>query len=232
MQGYERVVGPLHTETLWALFHLQETLERAGRLAEAQLVAAETLKRFSRVKGVSHFDTALQMTATIRLLRADRNAAGMRDLAEDWIGRVLESPSDPEPWSRHRRSVMLCDLARVLVTLPRAITIDAPLAVRAAEQSVALDGDRGGARTVLALANDRAGRLDEAMRAIRASMERPDREGGDDFDWLVLALIHARRGELDRRGRGTTRPGVNPTPSPSVATTYCPSATRWKPCWE
>ncbi len=29
-------------------------------------------------------------------------------------------------------------------------------------------------------------------------MARPRWKGGDDFDWLVLALIHARRGELDQ----------------------------------
>ena len=134
----------------------------------------------------------------MRLLRAEGDVAGVRALAQDWINRVLDSPIDMEPWSRHQRSIMLRYLTLILVTLPRATPIDAPLAVRAAEQAVALDGDRGEARTVLALANYRAGRLDEAMRATQASMERPGREGGDDFDWLVLTLVHARQGELDR----------------------------------
>jgi hypothetical protein len=43
----------------------------------------------------------------------------------------------------------------------------------------------------------RLGRRDDATRAIQTSMARPRWKGGDGADWLVLAAIHARRGELD-----------------------------------
>ena len=62
--------------------------------------------------------------------------------------------------------------------------------------AVDLRRDWDDAWNVLAAVYYRTGQLDKAMRAIQSAMARSKFKEGDDFDWLILALIHARRGEM------------------------------------
>src|SRR5262249_38208031 len=67
---------------------------------------------------------------------------------------------------------------------------------RSAEEAAELGDLRDNNWTRLGLIYLRAEDPDKAARAIRTSMDR--RNGGDRFDWMVQAIIHARRGERDR----------------------------------
>ena len=197
LENSERSLGPLHQETLYGLQDLVRVLGLQGRAEEARRLQLETVNRFAQVYGLCHIRTSAQVGHIFTLLKEERNYPAIRDLCERWIREILAAPPGVDQYERKRRSVRLSGLALNLATLPEPVPFDAALAVRAAEESAALNGDWDGAWTVVGVVYYRTGQIDKAMRIIQTSMARPRRKGGDDFDWLVLALIHARRGETD-----------------------------------
>jgi tetratricopeptide (TPR) repeat protein len=73
------------------------------------------------------------------VLQQQRDSAAIRDYCQSWLRDILATPPEADAFQRYRRSVRLGNLAVSLVTLPDPIPFDADLAVRAAEESVALD---------------------------------------------------------------------------------------------
>jgi serine/threonine protein kinase len=86
---------------------------------------------------------------------------------------------------------------------------DPPRALLLARRLVALTSEResnrrslaSGMRTLftLGLAEYRMGNLDGARKALERSIDL--REGGDAYEWFVLAMVLARQGEVDRAHR-------------------------------
>ena len=87
-------------------------------------------------------------------------------------------------------------LALWLVTLPEPTPFDAELAIRAAREAVTLDDSWPDVLNILAVVYYRTGQLDEAREVVQTSLRRPHWPDGTGLDWLVLTLIHARRGDL------------------------------------
>jgi tetratricopeptide (TPR) repeat protein len=195
--GRERVLGPLDLKTLEALQHLADVLHKRGRLDEARQLYLEEIGRCWKVFGPCHIRVSQPMGSLFAVLRQQRDTVAIRDNGQGWLRDILATPPDADAYLRSRRSVRVSGLSVRLVTLPDPIPFDADLAVRAAEEAVALNGDGDGFWPFLAVVYYRLGRLDDAMRAIQTSMARPPWKGGDGADWLVLAGIHARRGELN-----------------------------------
>jgi non-specific serine/threonine protein kinase/serine/threonine-protein kinase len=194
----EQTFGPLDPSVLWARNNLALILRDAGRLDEARHLLIDVVERNDRVYGLAHLNSSGALGHLVEVLRAQGDLASVRDFNQAWIRELLILPRADDRYVRYRRSVRLAKAALCLVTLPDSIPIDRDLAVRGAEDAVALHDDWDDVWTCLAVVFYRVGRLDDAMRAIQSSMARPHWKGGDDFDWLVLALIHARRGEMDQ----------------------------------
>jgi tetratricopeptide (TPR) repeat protein len=109
---------------------------------------------------------------------------------------LLALPPEPDPVIRKLKMVALSCMAYWLAALPPDTPFDGELALRAAEQAAKLGSDLDNNWTRLALVYLRLGRPEQAERALAESMARHD--DGNPLDWIVRAVIHARRGEWDR----------------------------------
>jgi serine/threonine protein kinase len=198
VEGGERGYGPLQGATITALHDLADVIRQQGRREESLRLHLEAVNRNAQVYGLPHVQTSSPMGHLFDLLTEKRDYAAIRDLCEGWIRELLDMPPEPDRHGRYRCSVRLSGLALRLAMLPEPVPFDAALAVQAAERAAALDGDWDDAWTVVGVLYYRTGQIDKAMQAIQTSMARPRWKGGDDFDWLMLALIHARRGEPDQ----------------------------------
>jgi tetratricopeptide (TPR) repeat protein len=194
--GQDHVLGPLDGSTIETVRYLADALREGGRLDEARDVYLDALDRKRQVHGLSHIACSAAIGGLISVARQQGDYAAIHDLCQGWIQELMALPPDPDPYELYRYSVRLSGLALTLAMLPEAVPFDAALAVRAAEEAATLSGDWDDAWTVVGVVHYRTGQLDKAMQAIQNSMARPRWKGGDDFDWLMLALIHARRGEL------------------------------------
>src|SRR5262249_52297640 len=67
-----------------------------------------------------------------------------------------------------------------------------------ARKALAFDPKREDAHIALALAECRRGRWPEAIAAAERSMAL--RQGGNAFEWFVLAIAHARQGDKAKDG--------------------------------
>jgi hypothetical protein len=216
LETRERIYGPLDAST--DLRHLAEVVLQQGRTDEARQLWLETVNRNAQVFGLCHINTSVPIGTLFSILREQRDFAAIRDFCEGWIREILTWPPEPDPYERYRRAVRVSGLSLTLVTLPEAIPFDGELAVRAAEQAAEQGNDtRDNNWTRLSLVHLRLGHVERAEWAVRESMKR--RKGGDCFDSMTQALIHARRGELaearawfDRaareKGRDNGGPGV------------------------
>jgi eukaryotic-like serine/threonine-protein kinase len=196
-----RVFGPDDFLTIQTRKFLANTLRHQGRLDEALALQRECVEFFKQMLGPTHPVTLNFLNEIAAALEKKSDPVALRDFYERWLREMLEAPPDPDPNPDlpYKLSVRLSTMAFHLVTgLPPSIRIDGALAVQAAEKAVALSPDWDDVWTDLAVVYYRLGRLDDAMRAIQSSIARPKWKGGDDFDWLVLALIHTGRGELDQ----------------------------------
>jgi serine/threonine protein kinase len=174
-----------------------EILRAQGKFAEAIPVAERALDATTRLSGAHGTRTRWAFGRLVSLYRDSGNYVALRDFMQNDVRQQLSTPRIADPDSGRMRSVRLAEDALRLVTLPEEIPFDRSLAVSAAQEAVAQYGDWDDPFTILAVVYYRFGQLDDAMKAIQTSMARPRWKGGDDFDWLVLALIHARRGEME-----------------------------------
>jgi tetratricopeptide (TPR) repeat protein len=196
-QGFQRVLGPLHRETLWAQWAVYKFAIRQNRItAETQRAVLDSLDRFSKVYGVDHIWTQSVMRRANIIFRVNLDLEGLRDLSERWIRAILAAPGDTNAGYRHQRSVFLAYLALTLSTLPETIPYNKALALEAAQQAAALNDQWDDVYAVLALAHLRAGQTEKAREALQLGMSRPKFPNGECFDWLVEAIGFAREGNL------------------------------------
>jgi tetratricopeptide (TPR) repeat protein len=196
--GRERLLGPLDPKTISTVGTLANLLREDGRLQEARRLYFDVADRSVRMYGLSHIASSGGIGGLIAVLRQQRDFAAIRDLCEGWIRELLVMPPELDQYERFRRFVRIKNLVLILATLPGPVAFDAALAVRAAEEADAI-GDHKGSLFDLAMVHYRLGELDLAEQAIQTAMARPGVARGlrvRGFEWLVLALIHARRGKM------------------------------------
>jgi tetratricopeptide (TPR) repeat protein len=191
----ERSFGKLEGPTIGTLKNLAFVVRERGRADEARMLYVDTVGRLSQVYGISHIQVSSPLGGLLELLRSERDYAAIRDLCEGWLRELLAMPPELDQYERDRRSIRLRHLVLTLATLPEPVPFDAALAVRAAEEADAFS-DHKGCLYVLAMVHYRLGELDLAEQIIRTSTARSRVRGIEGFEWLVLALIHARRGKM------------------------------------
>jgi tetratricopeptide (TPR) repeat protein len=201
-EGRLRVLGPTHPATLQSQKQLAYALRRLGRTVEVTRLAIEVTEGHRQTFGPCHIQTSSALNLLLTAHKQAKDWAAIRDLCERWLRDILATPVEPDPYQSARRASRLSQMAIELATLPEPIPFDAALAIRAAQEAAELGDLRDNDWTRLGLIYLRAGDTDKAAQAIQTSMER--RNGGDRFDWLVQAIIHARRGEM-----GTARAMYN-----------------------
>jgi serine/threonine protein kinase len=193
-----RKFGRRHPETLQTLHSLALVVRDRGRNEEAVPMFRDVVSGMREYHGTPYFPSGRYLCGTlVDALRDQGDAAGIRDLCDEWLREIIEMAPEPDPRILGLKMVTQSCLAFWLATLPEGVTFDADLAVRAARQA-AERGDemRDSNWTRLAVVHLRLGDVEQADLAVRTSMER--RRGGDRFDWLVQALIHARCGRTDQ----------------------------------
>jgi tetratricopeptide (TPR) repeat protein len=199
-----RVLGPEHPATLRVCKYLGATLRRKGSREEATRLLSNVAEATRRTFGPFHIQTSSALGHLLEVLWQSGDTAAIRDLCERWLREIRELPIDQDPYQLSRRAVRLEHLSIVLTTLRERIPSDVALAVRAAEDAVAVD-DNSYSWTILGTVYWRVGRPDDADRALRIARERPDWKGGVGFYWVVQSLLHARRGEWARARECYTR---------------------------
>jgi tetratricopeptide (TPR) repeat protein len=220
-EGQARVLGPAHPQTLQSLKYLATALYRLGREDEATRLAVEVAEGHRQTFGPIHIKTSSAMGSALANLRRTGDVAASRDFCGRWLREILATPVQADPFQRGRRSIMLSHLALDLATLPEPIPFDAELAVRAAEEAVALVGHGDNAWEELAVVYYRSGRFDKATQAVEKSISweewkrknlaaAPGSASSYDFGPLVFALIHARRGEMDQAHAWYDKVGKSP----------------------
>jgi eukaryotic-like serine/threonine-protein kinase len=203
-----RVQPPDHHEVLWTLSELLMDLDEMGRFEDGAQLSERLMAHLERVYGLCDPNTGCVFSILYRAMKSHGRWDDIRVCSERWLAKVVRltpeqdgRASDPE-W-RRRRAERLGQLVWQLVTLPDPGRIDVQTCVHAAEEALAVSPDSAhvdhlsryaSARTVLGLAHYRAGAWDKSI----ATLDRATGTRGDDdgFDWLILAMAHARRENL------------------------------------
>jgi tetratricopeptide (TPR) repeat protein len=190
----ERTLGNLDWATLNTLKDLAAVLRTRGRTDEARRLYVDAIDRYGRVFGLSHMQVNPHIHPLLDLLLAERDYAAIHDLWDRWLRDLLATPVDADPYRRYWRRVRLTTLIMPLVSLPEPTPFDAELVLRAAEEKIGLYGCSTD-WAVLGAAHYRAGNLNEAIRALQISLQKPGWHEAEPLYWTVLTLVHARRGE-------------------------------------
>jgi serine/threonine protein kinase/tetratricopeptide (TPR) repeat protein len=197
-ESCERLYGPHDPDTIGIRHDLGHALMSTGRLAEARPLIVDSLEWNIKVHGMYTAHVSGAIGAFDRLLRLQSDFTTLRDFYQQWLPDLLAVPREPDRYLRDRRAVRLASMSIRLVNLPPSIPVDGPLALRAALEASILSDRWSGAWTFLGVVQYRLNQLDEAERSIRAALERKHDPQEHPFDPLVLALIYARRGALER----------------------------------
>ncbi|RUL89567.1 protein kinase domain-containing protein [Tautonia sociabilis] len=124
----------------------------------------------------------LMVHAGVFLIQIDRH-----EQAERLFRKVLEVTPD--------RADVVNNLAWLLATSPDPSRRDPDEAIRLAERAIALDPTVASYWNTLGVAYYRAGRLKDALASLQTSMDLSD--GGNGFDWFVLAMTLWKLGDRD-----------------------------------
>jgi serine/threonine protein kinase/tetratricopeptide (TPR) repeat protein len=181
-----------HPRTLGTMHNLGKVLADLGRNEEARAFYEQTLEIRRRKLGEENRWTLASMQGLARVLHNQ----GKHDAARRLIERTLESqlrvlgPNRVETWDS------MMNLAQWLLEPRDAPENDRARALELARQGAGLEGTAGWWQW-LGAAECRNGHWDAAIQAANRSIELKDEEG-DAFDFLVLCVAHARRGEMDQ----------------------------------
>ena len=153
-------------------------------------------RSFISVYGICHIRTAGPLHALEQVMRSSRTSPRSATCTSSEFGTC--SPRLSKLISSRHRRVRLAGAGLSLVTLPPSVPVDGSLALRAAHEASVLSDRWSGAWSFLGAVYYRLGRLDEAERAIRTALKRPQDPQEHPFNPLVLTLIYARRGNRER----------------------------------
>jgi len=156
--------------------------------ADGDLEAAERVYRkgLALGPGAEAFGPRFHMQLGTVLYRMGRAEEG----AEHWRASL-----DAEPMGGANHNA----IAWWLATTPDEALRDPQRAVALAEEAVKLSPGEGTYHNTLGVARYRTGAFAKAIEALEASVRL--RSGGDPYDWLFLAMAHARLGHRDEARR-------------------------------
>ena len=191
----------------------RNTLGRAllsvGRPADAAAAFREAI-RLKPDNAMAHNNLGLALVPTGDLAGAiveHRAALKIRpDLVSAWnnlASALLTQNQLAEAIDAYRQVIRLQpdhalahnNLAWILVTSSDPALRDFAAAVDHARKAATLDPKNGSWWSTLAVAEYRAGHWPESKAAVERSMTL--RNGGDAYDWFLLALLHDRKGEVE-----------------------------------
>jgi serine/threonine-protein kinase len=181
-----------HPRTLGTMHNLAKVLAGLGRNEEARVLYEQTLEIRRRTLGAENRWTLASMQGLARVLHDQ----GKHDAARGLIERTLESqlrvlgPNQIDTWDS------MMNLAQWLLEPRDASDNDRARALELVRQGAELEGTAGWWQW-LGAAECRNGHWDAAIRAAERSIKLKDDEG-DAFDFLVLAVAHARQGGMDQ----------------------------------
>ncbi len=210
LSGFRSRVGE-QPASVAARMTLANFLYAAGRFEEALALHREAMRLRPDDEPARHFfghflkdvvkdphAAEAEFRESIRL-KPDRGET-RRDIAEALRaqGRVPEAVAEYREAIRLEpgEAVFYNGLAWARLTAPDARHRDPAEALEYARKAVALAADHGGIANTLALAEYRNGNLDASLAASERSMAL--RKGGDAYDWFVVALASAKKGDVGR----------------------------------
>jgi tetratricopeptide (TPR) repeat protein len=186
---------------------LSESELRRADLAQTLASLADLLKDPDRRSEAE--ELRRRVIHSYETLRADfrENAQYKRRLARSYLAlvRLLWERGRPSDATEPYRKALELDpedpgvnneLAWFLVTTPEPRLRDAALAVRLGTKAVTAQRQSGDYWNTLGMAHYRNGDDKAAIANLKTAMSL--REGGDSFDWFVLAMAHWRLGERDK----------------------------------
>jgi tetratricopeptide (TPR) repeat protein len=188
-----RTLGPDHNHTVSSVRNLGETLFRMGRINEARTLFEEAVEKRRHTLGRGHPET-LRSTAG---LAAVLGALGRLDEARTLFEEVLEPQQRLLGRGHHETLSTMNGLVQVLLASLEFSGCVRARALELARQGAGLDPKSQLLRVWLGVAEYRDGHWEAAIQVAERCMEAP----GDDhkaLPWLVLALAHAHRGEMDQ----------------------------------
>ncbi len=157
-------------------YNLGNALQRQGKLEEATAAYREAIRQQPEM-AAAHYNLGLLVAGQGK---ADEAIAA-------WREALRLKPDIPESHS---------NLAWVLVLYPKRSQRDYDEALVLARKGVDFKPQEGSAYRTLALAEYRSGHWAQALAAGRWCLELEN--GGDVFNWFVLALAHWQQGDKDQ----------------------------------
>jgi tetratricopeptide (TPR) repeat protein len=182
-----RILGPEHPDTLWLMNGLAYALSAQGKVDEACKLLEQTLEVQRRVLGPDHPHTLWSMLKVAEGLRARGKGDETSKLFAE-LGRL--GPEYPRDW----RSVTA--LAISCLSAPRLQNADRIRGLEVALKMTELLPDEQLSWKWLSAAEYANGHWDAAIHAAEKCIALR-KDDGWYFPWIVLALSHARRGEMD-----------------------------------
>jgi serine/threonine protein kinase/Flp pilus assembly protein TadD len=174
-----------HSHRLWGFL-----LKDQGRHPEAEASFREAVEILE--KSATDFPSAAPVHRrllgdTLANVASLLATMGRPREATETLGRALEfPPSGDDPLGCN-------NLAWILVSWPDPGTVDQRRAVELASKAVKVAPDSANYWNTLGVAHYRAGNWTAATEALTTSMELT--KGGDNVDWLFLAMAHWQRGD-------------------------------------
>ena len=201
-----RIRGPEHPDTLNAMGNLGAVLMAQGKLDEARKLHEQTLEIQRRILGPEHPDTLISMENVVYELSVQGKKDEFRALLEQLleIRRRVLGPGHPDTRRSRFNLVVL-----ILNTLDRP-TADRTRALELTREWRGLHPDDQHSWKWLGVAEYCNGNWDAAIQATERCI-KVRRDNGWAFQWIVLAVSHARRGEMDqaREWYAKARPAIN-----------------------
>ena len=203
-----RVQPADHPQVIWTLKDLFMETWQMGRIDDGVQLREQLMDRHERIYGLCDPKLACIVSMMYRTLKDLGRWDCVRMNSGRWLTKLIRQTPEVEgsatdPASQRRRAELLGQLVWQLVTLPEPNGIDVETCVRAAEEAHAVNPDSthvdnysryASARTVLGMVHYRAGAWDKAIATLDRGGEMRDADEG--FNQLILAMAHARRGDL------------------------------------
>jgi len=186
-----RVLGPEHPETLMSIEELANVLSGQGKSDEARKLYQQNLEVRRRVLGPEDPHTLLSMHNLAKELDKQGKSDEARKLYERTLeieGRILGPVHSHTTLSRN-------SLVQLLLASPDASDHDRAQALELARRGTELNPGNPLCWQWLGVAEYRDGHGDAAIQATERCIKAVG-DGGRVVPFLVLALAHARRGEM------------------------------------
>jgi eukaryotic-like serine/threonine-protein kinase len=190
-EGNERILGPLHPDTVGALANLTLLQMNRGRFDEYLPLQVETYRRCKELYGINEGQTIVARRQVIAALRQQRDYAALREFWEGEVRELLMTPVGPDLFPREQVAESLNRLVWDLVSFPEPNAIDAQTCVQTVEKAIEMMPKASNIWNTLGVAYYRAGDWAGAIKAlVKSEALAPDKDFG--INGFFLAMAHWR----------------------------------------